>query len=56
VRRNVIQPGASVREIDAQSPPAADDADVIAELGRWAGTSMSNETWELELGVVRGAE
>jgi hypothetical protein len=35
---------------------AADDADVIAELGRWDGTRMSDEAWDLELGVVREAE
>ena len=35
---------------------AADDADVIAELGRWDGTSISDEAWDAELGVEREGE
>lgn len=35
---------------------AADDADVIAELGRWDGEHISDESWDAELGVVREGE
>jgi hypothetical protein len=35
---------------------ATDDADVIAELGHWDGITLSDEAWDLELGVVREAE
>ena len=35
---------------------AADDADVIAELGRWDGNSLSDEAWDAELGVEREDE
>ena len=35
---------------------AADDADVIAELGRWDGTSLSDEAWDADLGIEREDE
>jgi hypothetical protein len=35
---------------------AADDADVIAELGRWDGTTLSDEAWDVEFGIERESE
>ena len=32
---------------------AADDADVIGELGRWDGTSISDEAWNAEFDIER---
>jgi hypothetical protein len=35
---------------------AADDADVIAEFGRWDGVSISDGAWDVELGIERERE
>jgi hypothetical protein len=35
---------------------AVDDADVIAELGSWDGTTVSDEAWDVEFGIEREGE
>jgi hypothetical protein len=50
------QRASAYRQRQQRNRVAADDADVIAELGRWHGTTLSDEAWDAELGIERESE
>jgi hypothetical protein len=55
VERAQAQASAYRQRQQQRNRVAADDADVIAELGRWDGDSISDEAWDAEFGIEREA-